>query len=418
MAFFCCRGADKDERAAPSRPIENSSSQASKQQPSKCPPPMSFPPSIQQATPNLSALSTGDEKQRVFGPNEAIVAGPSTIPEISEGATHQKSEPLIVSRSTGATTATAGPPPGYQDRANNKNTKAPQGNPPPYHNWEEAVPDTAVFPPPPIGGYLYSNTGNASEEDADRAHDFCDNTPLWTPYTPSDAVYNSVQNFDLRPVRPEEYNGSLEVVNKGMWRGRTQDQNGDCILLTGLPVYFPAKDSPLVTERPKTIYFEAKLLAQHSGINGQTSGFAIGFAAQPYPTWRSPGWERGSVGVFSDDGCRFVNDSWGGMEFTSPFKVGETIGLGMKFPLPSPESFVQSQATGASPTLPVEIFFTRDGKIVGSWDLHEEVDEDTGGVEGLEGDFDLYGALGLFGGVEFEVCFNSSGWLWVPPTTM
>ncbi|OJD26789.1 hypothetical protein ACJ73_01830 [Blastomyces percursus] len=412
MTFFCCGGPDKDEGAVPSRPVEN---RGSKPQPSKRPPPISFPPSVQQPTPNFSALSTDDEKQRVFDPNEAVDARPSTIPEISEGATYQKPEPLV-SRSTGATAATEGPSPEYQNESNDENTKAPQGNPPPYHNWEEAVPDTAMFPPPPIGGYLYSNTGNASEEDADRAHDFCDNNPLWTPCTPSDAIYNSVQNFDIRPVRPQEYNGSLEVVNKGIWRGRTQDQSGDCILLTGLPVYFPPKDSPLVTERPKTIYFEAKLLAQHSGINGQTSGFSIGFAAQPYPTWRSPGWERGSVGVFSDDGCRFVNDSWGGMEFTSPFKVGETVGLGMKFSFPSPESFIQSQTTGASPTLPVEIFFTRDGKIVGSWDLHEEVDEDAGGVGGLEGDFDLYGALGLFGGVEFEVYFNNSRWLWVPPT--
>jgi hypothetical protein len=33
----------------------------------------------------------------------------------------------------------------------------------------------------------------------------------------------------------------------------------------------------------------------------------------------------------------------------------------------------------------------------GGWDLHEEVDADSGGVEGLEGDYDLYGAIGLFG---------------------
>ncbi|PGH31209.1 hypothetical protein GX50_06041 [[Emmonsia] crescens] len=414
MAFNCCGGPDADEATVPSRPIDIKDASAGKQKADKGPP-TSRPTGIQPIAPNLSALSTGDEKQRVFGPTEACVAGPSNNPAISDGAYHEKPEPPQ-SRSPGTGAPPAGPPPGYQNGAHDENTKAPPGNPPPYHNWEQAVPDTAMFPPPPIGGYLYSNAGNASEEDADRAHDFCDNTPLWTPCTPSDVVYNSVQNFDLRPVRPQEYNGSLEVVDKGRWRGRTQGQNGDCILLTGLPIYFPAKDSPLITERTKTIYFEAKLLGQYDGINDQASGFSIGFAAQPYPTWRSPGWERGSVGVFSDDGCRFVNDSWGGMEFTSQFNVGETVGLGMKFLLPSPESFAKSQATGASPTLQVEIFFTRDGKIAGSWDLHEEVDEDAGGVGGLEGDFDLYGALGLFGGVEFEACFNRSGWLWIPPT--
>jgi hypothetical protein len=30
----------------------------------------------------------------------------------------------------------------------------------------------------------------------------------------------------------------------------------------------------------------------------------------------------------------------------------------------------------------------------------------------LEGDYDLYGAIGLFGGVDFESCFDPEGWLW------
>ncbi|OAX84791.1 hypothetical protein ACJ72_00844 [Emergomyces africanus] len=414
MAFSCCGRADGDEGNVPSRPVDLKATSSGKS-PSNRGPPKSPPPIMRPAAPNISGLSTGDEKQRVFGGPEANVGGPSNHSEIGDTKCHQKLGPSQC-RSAETAAPPAGPPPGYQNGKHDEDTKAPPDNPPPYHNWEQAVPDTAMFPPPPIGGYLYSNTGNAAEEDANRAHDFCDNTPLWVPCMPSDAVYYSVQNFDLRPVRPQEYNGSLEVVGKGRWSGQTRGQNGDCILLTGLPLYFPAKDSPLITERTRTIYFEAKLLGQYDGINGQVSGFSIGFAAQPYPTWRSPGWERGSVGVFSDDGCRFVNDSWGGMEFTTPFKVGETVGLGMKFTLPSPDSFAKSQATGTSPTLQVEIFFTRDGKIAGSWDLHEEVDEDAGGVKGLEGDFDLYGALGLFGGVGFEVCFDPSGWLWVPPT--
>jgi hypothetical protein len=62
----------------------------------------------------------------------------------------------------------------------------------------------------------------------------------------------------------------------------------------------------------------------------------------------------------------------------------------------------------------VHIFFTRNGCRSGGWDLHEEVDADSGGVEGLEGDYDLYGAIGLFGGVDFESCFEPAGWLWKP----
>ncbi|KAF7622577.1 hypothetical protein AFLA_009109 [Aspergillus flavus NRRL3357] len=54
----------------------------------------------------------------------------------------------------------------------------------------------------------------------------------------------------------------------------------------------------------------------------------------------------------------------------------------------------------------VDIFFTRNGHPVGGWDLHEEIDEDAGRIEGLEGDFDLYGAIGLFGGVDFEIALQ------------
>jgi hypothetical protein len=275
--------------------------------------------------------------------------------------------------------------------------------PPPYHNWQEAVPDTATFPPPPITGYLISGTGNASEDDAQRAHDFCDSVPLWLPTRPSAAVYDSVRNYDLRPVHPRELHGEVAATSLGRWRGRSRDGNGDCLVLTQLPVYFAAQDSPAVTEKKKIIYFEVKVLALRGGPGGDASGVSVGYVAQPYPSWRSPGWERGGLGVFSDDGCRFVNDSFGGRDFTAPIRVGETVGIGMEF-----ESGWEKKKCKAN------VFFTRNGRRSEGWDLHEEVDEESGGVEGLEGDYDLYGAIGLFGGVDFESCFDPAGWLWRP----
>ena len=301
-----------------------------------------------------------------------------------------------------------GPPPGYEDASR------PDENPPPYHNWQEAVPDTATFPPPPIAGYYSSGTGNASSDDAERAHDFCDRTPLWTPTKPSPVVYSTVENGNLHPVRPREFNGELLPIGKGRWRGYSARRNGDCNIITHLPLYFPFGNSPFVTERSKTIYFEVKILrlGVGPGGGGDSSGLAVGFVAQPYPTWRSPGWERGSVGVFSDDGCRFVNDSWGGKEFVSPFKVGETMGLGMIFSLPKNIN-INAIAEGGT-RLDVNVFCTRNGQRVGGWDLHEETDEESGSIKGLEGDFDLYGSVGLFGEVGFEACFDSSGWLYRP----
>ncbi|KAJ5233444.1 uncharacterized protein N7469_005210 [Penicillium citrinum] len=152
------------------------------------------------------------------------------------------------------------------------------------------------------------------------------------------------------------------------------------------------------------------MLGLRGGPADGESGFSIGFVAQPYPSWRSPGWERGSLGVCSDDGCRFVNDSWGGREFTGPVRIGETVGLGMVFDGDGDGVDEYSKKKRCK----VEVFFTRNGRNAGGWDLHEERDQDAGGVEGLEGDFDLYGAVGLFGGVDFEICFDPAGWLSKP----
>lgn len=289
--------------------------------------------------------------------------------------------------------------------------------PPPYHNWQEAVPDTATLPPPPAVSFLYSATGNASSDDAERAHYFCDHTPLWKPVEPSDVVYSSVQRYDFSLIQPPEFKGTLTTIRNGRWKGRSREDCQDCVLITSLPLYFAARDSPFATERSKTIYFEVKLLGldeRTGAVAADACGFSIGFLAQPYPTWRSPGWERGSVGVFSDDGCRFVNDSFGGREFTTPFNAGETVGLGMTFELPDAGDLQDVGSASAFRALRVKIFFTRSGREAGEWDLHEEVDEDAGSVEGLEGDYDLYGAVGLFGGVEFEACFDKAGWLWKP----
>jgi hypothetical protein len=182
------------------------------------------------------------------------------------------------------------------------------------------------------------------------------------------------------------------------------------VILTQLPLYFAAVDSPFERETSKTIYFEVTLLGLRAGPGADQSGFSIGFAAQPYPSWRSPGWERGSLGVCSDDGCRFVNDSFGGRDFITPFNVGETVGIGMVFTLPDKISADSKDRRRCK----VKVFFTRDGRRVGNWDLHEEVDAESGSVEGLEGDYDLYGAIGLFGGVDFKACFSPTGWCWRP----
>lgn len=148
---------------------------------------------------------------------------------------------------------------------------------------------------------------------------------------------------------------------------------------------------------------------------------AMGFAASPYPTFRLPGWHRGCLAVHGDDGSKYINDRWGGKDFTSPFKAGETLGIGMtisKRDLTAPPAYSDgpSQAqTEATTPINVEIFFTRDGRKTGGWNLHEEGDavEDLP-VTGLEGMHDLYAAVGTFENVEFEIVFNQGEWMYRP----
>lgn len=293
----------------------------------------------------------------------------------------------------------------------------PHDVPPPYHDWT-VVPDTALLPPPPSLGHDTSPTNNASEADADRAQEWCDRHSLIRPHQPTSTQHISVMHGEVGMLRPREFHGQLSMLSTGTWRGITiaasDAASGDSCLITSSPLYFACADSPWQTEGTKTIYFEVKLRSLGHGGNAAEGSVALGFCAMPYPTWRLPGWQRGSLAVHGDDGRRYVNDPWGGKDFTSAFNPGDTVGLGMSISVPvaPPEYGTLSQK---STPLKVDVFFTRNGRVEGGWDLHEELDASLDrGVEGLDGQFDLYGAVGCFGSVEFDCLFNRRDWLWPP----
>lgn len=157
---------------------------------------------------------------------------------------------------------------------------------------------------------------------------------------------------------------------------------------------------PLLLTHPLFVY-------RYNPSNTIESGIAIGFVAPPYPAWRLPGWHRASLGVHSDDGRRYVDNSYGGQDFTSAFKKGDVVGIGSTF---------QPPVHGDRVSMRCQVFFTRNGKKEGWWDLHEEKDSDAdeGDVEGLEGEHDLLAAVGVFGSVELECVFNRDEWLFKP----
>jgi hypothetical protein len=192
------------------------------------------------------------------------------------------------------------------------------------------------------------------------------------------------------------------------WSIRTRKNCQDSILTTSAPLYAAALHDPLRNNgRPCTIYFEIRVtrMASDSGHEGD-AGIAIGFTAPPYPPFRLPGWERASLGIHGDDGRRYIDDDGGGQDFTTYFKNGETVGIGMHI---APAQFPGRHRRD------VEVFFTRQGKKEGGWNMYEERDgDDCGSTVGLEGEHDLMAAVGMFGQVEFEVRFRRDEWLYRP----
>lgn len=303
------------------------------------------------------------------------------------------------------------PPPGPPPSHNPYGSQLPHNEPPPYHDWT-VIPDNALLPPPPSLGHDTSPLSNANPSDADRAHDWCNAFRLVGPHQPTQAQHAAIANGDVRLMKPPEYNGDLLMPNFGCWKGSTRPGSKDSCLLSSSPLYFAAADAPMVAS--KTIYYELKIRSLGRGRGTDESSIALGYCAMPYPTWRMPGWERGSLAVHGDDGRKYVNDTWGGKDFTSPFKVEDTVGLGMTFSIPdSPPEYGAPQQNRLQ--MKVDIFFTRNGEKGESWNLHEELDASNDlGVDGLDGHFDLYAAVGTFGGVEFDVLFNRQDWLWRP----
>lgn len=305
-----------------------------------------------------------------------------------------------------------GPPPGEDDA------------PPPYHDWT-VIPDTALLPPPPGMAHDYSSGANATADEADQAKQWCYFNPLWQARELSSVQLKGIHAQNHTLVKPPSFIGETRQDNTGAWICSTRSSTKDSLIQTALPIYSAPADSPLVNGHTKTIYFEIKInhfgepapksknpFSRHRHQEEVDAGLAIGFFAPPYPTFRLPGWQRGSLGVHSDDGRRYVNDTHGGMDFVSPFKAGQTIGLGLTFKLPENPPACGEQGI----ELDVEVFFTRDGKKEGSWNIHEERDEqdDPHGVEGLEGLHDLFPAVGVFGAAEWEVRFSEREWLYRP----
>ncbi|PTB37496.1 hypothetical protein M441DRAFT_60699 [Trichoderma asperellum CBS 433.97] len=295
------------------------------------------------------------------------------------------------------------PPPGPPPSASKGDWIAPPSDP--YgsqpsksHDWQAAVPDTSLFPPPPMifSGYDASPANNATEAEAEAGEEWCRQYPMVRPIVLDQPGKNALQSNNFRLLEPAGFNGSLNFLAPGHWEGHTNKNSPDRCIIGYPPLYVVNEHDPTATNQPKSIYYEVTI--RH---NSPTVNLALGFTALPYPSFRLPGWHRGSLAVHGDDGHKYINDRWGGKDFTTEYRAGDTYGIGMTF-----------TPTGTHRPR-VDIFFTKNGKRIGGWDLHEETDaEQDLPVTGLEGFHDLSCAIGAFDATSFEVVFDPAKWLY------
>ncbi|KAI1192780.1 hypothetical protein F5X97DRAFT_316273 [Nemania serpens] len=316
----------------------------------------------------------------------------------------------------------SGPPPSHQNGNRGSSDFAPPPGPPPSqdytapppgpppsheketkkHDWELAVPDTSLLPPPPsfFNGFDRSPANNATEEEAEAGEHWCRQFPLSNPLQVAPRELNAINSGNINMFAPPFYRGTLDRLLVGVWRGVSEPGATDTCLASYPPLYSVSAHSPLATGRAKTVYYEVHILED---ARSKVS-LALGYTAPPYPPFRLPGWHRGSVGVHGDDGNKYINDRWGGKSFTQPFRRGDTLGVGMD---------VSPAAGPNGGGISVEVFFTRDGVESGRWNLHEETDlEQDLPVTGLEGFHDLCAAVGVFDKVSFEIVFVPLLWRW------
>jgi len=197
---------------------------------------------------------------------------------------------------------------------------------------------------------------------------------------------------------------SRTLVGPG-WRIETKPRSPELCFTSTLPLYSEFLHSPLRTGRSFTIYYEGQI----ERTSEDTVCLALGYVAGKDRTLRMPGLEHGSIGIDCRDGRVYANGKHiRGLE-TEPFEPRQRLGVGMTF---STEVGNISQATSliTNSSIDVELFLTRDGKEIGTWNLQEVFEEDTSSFMGLEGLHDLYPAIGTLKDVVVDIWFDRKFW--------
>lgn len=182
-----------------------------------------------------------------------------------------------------------------------------------------------------------------------------------------------------------EFEGETDANVYVAGRTELQFMHGECSIQTNLPLprqqevyYWEVRDSNL--EITKGINRSLHLFQAKMFEKPESTTVSVGVATKPYPTWRLPGWNRYSIGYFSNNGCKYFSSPFNGKSYGIPFNHGDIVGVGYR------------HRTGT-------VFFTRNGRRL----------EDA--YTGLR--WNLFPSIGANGPCQIHVNLGQSGFVFV-----
>ncbi|RUS15149.1 concanavalin A-like lectin/glucanase domain-containing protein [Endogone sp. FLAS-F59071] len=146
--------------------------------------------------------------------------------------------------------------------------------------------------------------------------------------TPTDITLSQYLSIQEKGVSAWEFEPDIETNIYVVGRTEIAFYYGESCIQTNLPL----------PKNQEVYYWEAKIFEKPT-----TTTIAIGVATKPFPNWRLPGWNRHSIGYFSDTGHKRFNQPFTSRPYGPTFNEGDVIGVGYR------------HRTGT-------IFFTRNGR--------------------------------------------------------
>ncbi|KAI9353082.1 concanavalin A-like lectin/glucanase domain-containing protein [Pilaira anomala] len=182
---------------------------------------------------------------------------------------------------------------------------------------------------------------------------------------PTDITLSQYVSIQEKGVAAFEFEWDMETQSFVSARTEIQFMAGESCVQTNLPL----------PRNQEVYYWEAKMFEKPT-----TTTVSVGVATKPYPYWRLPGWNRHSVGYFSNTGNKHFNNPFHGRPYGFTYEEGDVIGVGYR------------HRTGT-------IFFTRNGR---------KLDEACFGLR-----YNLFPTIGANGPCQVHVNLGQMGFVFV-----